>query len=93
MSNGDKDEEEKSQNIDNGEKRMKNHEEEKQKIHNVVDTVSTYQKIKSPEKHGELPIINKEQNNDMNNVMISRDSMNMDYNSPEKHGVDHNSIE
>ncbi|KAG5600131.1 hypothetical protein H5410_031501 [Solanum commersonii] len=75
----DKDEEEeKSYNIDDGEMDMDMEDLEVESVSNKC------------EKHGEILTINEETNKDMYNIMLSRDSIDMSYISPNKYGKDHN---
>ncbi|KAG5598842.1 hypothetical protein H5410_030212 [Solanum commersonii] len=55
--------------------------------------VSQRSKVRSNEKHGEIHTTDDEQNEDMDNVVISSDSPVKNYTSPEKHGIEHTSTE
>ncbi|KAH0683060.1 hypothetical protein KY289_020812 [Solanum tuberosum] len=83
----------KSDKCSDQEKNLEQHEEDEQGMHNLVAIGATDQKVKSPKKHGELSTTNEEQNNHMDNVKISRDTIDTSYNSPETHGKDHNNAE
>ncbi|KAH0679553.1 hypothetical protein KY284_020638 [Solanum tuberosum] len=83
----------KSDKCSDQEKNLEQHEEDEQGMHNLVAIGATDQKVNSPKKHGELSTTNEEQNNHMDNVKISRDTIDTSYNSPETHGKDHNNTE
>ncbi|KAH0724689.1 hypothetical protein KY289_000539 [Solanum tuberosum] len=73
---------EKSHNIEDGKNRLdmnkcnEKHRNQKEEEMQIVDlaTTSSNWNVKSPEKHGEIHTIDDEQNQDMDNVVISCDS-------------------
>ncbi|KAH0657788.1 hypothetical protein KY289_026536 [Solanum tuberosum] len=88
-------------NLEDGENRLdmnkcnEKHKNQKEKEIQIVDlaTTSSDLNVKSPEKHGEIHTTDDEQNEGMDNVVISNDSPDKNYTSPEKHGIEHTGTE